>query len=109
MSEEDVGALIAHEPDERNQVLLTVLYVAGLRASEACGLRWRNLQARGEAGQILVHGKGGRTRAVMLPPALITDAGPKVPLTSDLNHTHLPYRNTSKYTRLDLKHAGNIL
>jgi integrase/recombinase XerD len=70
MSEEDVGALIAHEPDGRNRVLLTVLYMAGLRVSEACGLRWRNLQARGEAGQILVHGKGGRTRAVMLPPAV---------------------------------------
>jgi len=54
MTEEDVGALIAHEPDERNRVLLTVLYMAGLRVSEACGLRWRNLQARGEAGQILV-------------------------------------------------------
>jgi len=70
MTEEDVGALIAHEPDERNRVLLTVLYMAGLRVSEACGLRWRNLQARGEAGQILVHGKGGRTRAVMLPAAV---------------------------------------
>ena len=70
MSEEDVGALIAHEPDERNRVLLTVLYMAGLRVSEACGLRWRNLQTRGEAGQILVHGKGGRTRAIMLPAAV---------------------------------------
>jgi integrase/recombinase XerD len=71
MTEEDVGALIAHEPDGRNRILLTVLYVAGLRVSEACGLRWRNLQARGEAGQILVHGKGGRTRAVMLPPGRV--------------------------------------
>jgi integrase/recombinase XerD len=67
MSEEDVGALIAHESDGRNRVLLTVLYVAGLRVSEACGLRWRHLHSRGEAGQILVHGKGGRTRAIMLP------------------------------------------
>jgi len=70
MTEEDVGALIAHEPDDRNRVLLIVLYMAGLRVSEACGLRWRNLQARGEAGQILVYGKGGRTRAVMLSAAI---------------------------------------
>jgi len=70
MSEEDVGALIAHEPDERNRVLLTILYMGGLRVSEACGLRWRNLQDRGAAGQILVHGKGGRTRAIMLPAAV---------------------------------------
>ncbi len=65
--QQDVRRLIALEPDERNRVLLTVLYAAGLRVSEACGLRWRNLQARGEEGQILIHGKGGRTRVVFLP------------------------------------------
>lgn len=59
--------MIAMEPDERNRVLLAVLYAAGLRVSEACGLRWRNLQTRGDAGQILIHGKGGRTRVVFLP------------------------------------------
>jgi hypothetical protein len=42
------------------------LYAAGLRVSEACGLRWRNLQVRGDAGQVLIHGKGGRTRVVFL-------------------------------------------
>jgi site-specific recombinase XerD len=67
ISREDVQQMIALEPDARNQVLLAVLYAAGLRVSEACGLRWRNLQSRGDAGQILVHGKGGRTRVVLLP------------------------------------------
>ena len=62
--------MIELEPDERNRVLLAVLYAAGLRVSEACGLRWRNLQARGDAGQILIHGKGGRTRVVFLPPGV---------------------------------------
>ena len=65
--QEDVRRMIALEPDERNRVLLSVLYAAGLRVSEACGLRWRNLQTRGDAGQIVIHGKGGRTRAVLLP------------------------------------------
>jgi integrase/recombinase XerD len=65
--EDDVRRMIALEPERRNRVLLSVLYSAGLRVSEACGLRWRNLQARGEAGQILVRGKGGRTHAVFLP------------------------------------------
>jgi integrase/recombinase XerD len=67
ISEEDVQRLIALEPNERNKVLLALIYAAGLRVSEACGLRWRNLQPMGDAGQILVHGKGGRTRAVLLP------------------------------------------
>ena len=65
--QEDVRRMIELEPDERNRVLLSVLYAAGLRVSEACGLRWRNLQTRGDAGQILIHGKGGRTRVVLLP------------------------------------------
>ena len=47
---------------------IAVLYAAGLRVPEACALRWRNLQARGDAGRSLIHGKGGRTR-VVLPPA----------------------------------------
>jgi integrase/recombinase XerD len=62
--------MIALEPDERNRVLLSVLYAAALRVSEACGLRWRNLQTRGDAGQIVIHGKGGRTRVVFLPPGV---------------------------------------
>lgn len=68
--QEDVRRMIELEPDERNRVLLAVVYAAGLRVSEACGLRWRNLQARGDAGQILIHGKGGRTRVVLLPVAV---------------------------------------
>ena len=65
--QEDVKRMIELEPEGRNKVLLAVLYSAGLRVSELCGLRWRNLQARGDAGQILIHGKGGRTRVVLLP------------------------------------------
>jgi integrase len=41
--------MVELELEGRNKVLLAVLYAAGLRASEACGLRWRNLQARGGA------------------------------------------------------------
>jgi site-specific recombinase XerD len=74
--QEDVRRMIALEPDERNRVLLSVLYSAGLRVSEVCGLRWRNLQPRGDAGQILVHGKGGRTRAVLLPPGIWCQLAP---------------------------------
>jgi site-specific recombinase XerD len=74
--QEDVRRLIALEPEGRNRVLLAVLYAAGLRVSEACGLRWRNLQARGDGGQLLVHGKGARTRAVLLPPPVWSQLAP---------------------------------
>ena len=58
VSQEDVRRMIDLEPDRRNRVLLSVLYAAGLRVSEACGLRWRNLQVRADSGQILIRGKG---------------------------------------------------
>jgi integrase/recombinase XerD len=47
-----------------------LLYTAGLRVSEECGLRWRNLRPRGDAGQITVFGKNGRTRSIALPALL---------------------------------------
>jgi integrase/recombinase XerD len=70
VSEEDVRRVLAVELTPRDRVLLQLLYTAGLRVSEASGLRWRNLSARGNAGQIAVYGKGGRTRAVHLPRGL---------------------------------------
>jgi hypothetical protein len=71
--EEDVQRILAAEPEPRNQALLRLLYAAGLRVSEACNLRWRNLHARGDAGQITVFGKNGRTRAVPLPAEIWTE------------------------------------
>jgi integrase/recombinase XerD len=66
MSEPDALRMIALEPSPRNRALLTILYGGGLRIAEACGLRWRDLQANGEAGQVTVYGKGGKTRVVLL-------------------------------------------
>jgi integrase/recombinase XerD len=66
LNEPDVLRMIALEPKLRNRVLLTLLYGAGLRISEACGLRWRDLSERDKAGQATVFGKGGKTRVVLL-------------------------------------------
>jgi site-specific recombinase XerD len=65
-AEADALLMIRQEPVLRNRVLLTVLYGGGLRISEVCGLRWRDLMDRDEAGQATVFGKGGKTRAVLL-------------------------------------------
>ena len=69
MAEADTLLMIRQEPVLRNRVLLTVLYGGGLRISEVCGLRWRDLAARDSAGQTTVFGKGGKTRAVLLSAA----------------------------------------
>lgn len=70
LSEEDVQAMLVAQQRPRDRVLLHLLYSAGVRVSEAIGLRWRNLRPHGDAGQITVYGKGGRTRAIALPSAL---------------------------------------
>jgi len=70
LPEEAVQRVLEAPGTSRDLVLLQTLYIAGLRVSEACGLRWRNLNARGDAGQVTVFGKNGRTRAVTLPPEL---------------------------------------
>jgi integrase/recombinase XerD len=40
---------------------------------ELCGLRWRDVQGRGDAGQVTVYGKGGKARAVVLQPSVWTE------------------------------------
>jgi len=67
LDEGEVQRLLALERQPRNHVLLVLLYAAGLRVSEVCGLKWRDLQERKVGGQITVLGKGGKTRAILLP------------------------------------------
>jgi molybdopterin/thiamine biosynthesis adenylyltransferase len=70
LGEEDLLRVLSAATEPRNHTLLQLLYGAGLRVSEACGLRWRNLRPRGDAGQVTVFGKNGRTRAIALPTPL---------------------------------------
>ena len=73
LSREDVLKLIEAESNTRNTLLLKVLYFGGLRVSELCSLTWGDLIVNGSSGQLLVFGKGGKTRAVLLPEWLHTE------------------------------------
>jgi len=70
LPEAGVHRMLDLEPNRRNRALLTLLYASGVRVSELCGLRWRDIVANGDSAQITVLGKGGKTRAVRLPAAV---------------------------------------
>ncbi len=65
--------LLALERHPRDKALLRLLYLGGLRISEACGLRGRDMAVRDDAGQVTVFGKGGKTRAVLLKASIWQD------------------------------------
>ena len=70
LSEADLHRMLTLEPDERNRVLLFLLYTSGVRRGELVQLRWKDLQGSGESGQITVFGKGGKTRSILLPESV---------------------------------------
>jgi integrase/recombinase XerD len=70
LTETDVHRMLALEPDRRNQLLLRLLYIAGVRVSEIAALTWRDLQPRTDGGQVNIFGKGSKTRTVLLPSAI---------------------------------------
>jgi len=73
LSEDAVIHMLALERNPRNKALLRLLYLGGLRASEVCGLRVRDLQPNGGSGQVTVFGKGAKTRVVLLKASMWQD------------------------------------
>jgi integrase/recombinase XerD len=53
-------------------MILILLYASGIRVSELCELRWRDLQPSGASGQVTVLGKGSKTRSIPLPGSVWT-------------------------------------
>ena len=66
LTEEQVFTMLAKESNPRNHALLRLLYASGVRVSELCNLTWRDVQPRGDTGQITVFGKGSKTRHILL-------------------------------------------
>lgn len=66
LTEEQVHLLMNSTTNKRDRAIVRLLYFAGLRVSELCDLKWRDLKARGEGGQMTVFGKGDKTRTVLV-------------------------------------------
>ena len=70
LSREEVARLLASVADLRRRTLLTTIYAAGLRVSEAVALQVGDI----DSARMTIHlreGKGGRDRHVMLSPQLL--------------------------------------
>lgn len=67
--ETDIARLIEAACEGRDRMLLTLLYQSGVRVGELAALKWCDVQPRGDAGQLTVFGKGGRTRSILLKPS----------------------------------------
>ncbi len=113
ITEAEVGRLIALEPSPRNHVLLRLMYFCGLRVSEACGLCWRELRGTRAGGQATVHGKGGKTRVVILPPKLWKaagllkrEAGPDDPVLQSEQGGHLDPSQAHRIVKAACARAG---
>ena len=113
LPEPAVQRVLALEPDPRNRALLRLAYAGGLRVSELVGLCWRDLQPRGDAGQVTVFGKGGKTRTVLLTSgtwaelaALGEGAGPDDPVFGSRNGGHLDPRQVRRIVLGAARRAG---
>ena len=65
ISVDEALSLLRALPPGRERTLVLLLYGGGLRVSEACGLRWKDLVR--DSKSLRVMGKGGRERVVALP------------------------------------------
>ncbi len=70
LDEAQVHRMLQLEPNARNNALLRFLYAGGLRVSEVCDLRWRDLAGTKTGAVATVFGKGGKTRSVLVQPKL---------------------------------------
>jgi integrase/recombinase XerD len=68
LEESEVAKLIDRAAEGRDQAMLRLLYMSGVRVSELAQLKWCDLTSRPEGGQVTVFGKGGKTRAILLKP-----------------------------------------
>ena len=68
LDEESIRGLIKYGvKNERDRLILLLMYGCGLRVSEVCGLTWNDLKSHNDGGKLTVFGKGSKTRMVIVP------------------------------------------
>jgi integrase/recombinase XerD len=67
LTEEEVHAVIDSAKNKRDRLIIKTLYFTAIRVSELASLKWKDLQARNEGGQMTMLAKGGKTHTVLIP------------------------------------------
>jgi integrase/recombinase XerD len=113
LSELEVQTMIALETNPRNRAILRLLYSGGLRVSEVCQLKWKDINLRGNSGQVTVCGKGSKTRTVLLPPGAFREvcqlrgsAGQDDPVFKSKKKGHLDRSRVLRIVAAAGKRAG---
>lgn len=70
LSQKEVVRLITAAPTLRDKLILSLMYACGLRVSEVCRLRWRDVDSERFVIRV-VRGKGAKDRLVLLPKLLL--------------------------------------
>jgi integrase/recombinase XerD len=66
----EVKQLISAASNERDRLILILLYILGLRISELVGLNWSDFQPTEEAIAVTIFGKGHKTRTLLITRTL---------------------------------------
>lgn len=79
VAEASVTRMIGAEGNATKRALLRLLYVLGLRASEAAGLRWRHITRLKRGASVEVLGKGNKVRTTLIPQPLLDELAALTP------------------------------
>lgn len=113
LTRQQVVAMIAATKNPRSHALLALLYGTGLRLSEACSLKWRDMTRRQNGGVAAVFGKGSKTRNVQVSvtlwkelAALREDSAPDAPVVPGRDGGPLHVRAADRIVKGAAKRAG---
>ncbi len=70
LAESDIRNLIQAAHPGRDRTLLKLIYLLGLRVSEALGLNWSDFRESGQEVMVTIFGKGSKTRTLIINQSL---------------------------------------
>lgn len=70
LSRQEIDAMVTLETNQRNRLILQLLFFCGLRVSELTSLKWSDVKDNGSTAYVHVTGKGNKQRTLIIPVLL---------------------------------------